>query len=78
MYFLMVVKQKKTNRISILLVFYNEWVYYSQNSIVSNRLIDGSSAKNQGIFLSGEAFHPQSGNIVLSGVPSKSKIKLFY
>jgi len=48
-----------------------------QNVEVSNWTIDGNKTANLGKFVSGESIHPKPGNIVLSGVPSKFKIRLF-
>lgn len=38
---------------------------------------DGNKTGNLGKSYPGEVFHKESGNIVLSGVPSKSKIRVF-
>lgn len=74
---LRMVKQKKTNRKDVSVGFYLFPAIPDKNTDELNWYHDGNKTGNLGKTFPGEVFHKESRNIVLSGVPSKFKIRVF-
>ncbi len=73
----MVVKHKKTNRNSYSVGFLYRTGLSGNNTFELKQIDDGSKTIDLGKTFPGEVFLWESRNIVLSGVPSKFKIKVF-